>query len=256
MNGKKKIDADVAETLRACRVAGRLLYLPDQLERKDYQRVNAVIVALGGAWRKKLQAHEFPFPAAEVLSNALEAEAYVDRAKSLQFYPTPEPLARDLVAALKLRNGSTVLEPSAGVGSLIRQIGAEAGRIVAVEIDGHNAAELRKIAADDSRVEVVEGDFLAFAAKTTTRFDAVVMNPPFAGGADIEHVRAAFALLRSGGRLVAVVSEGPFFREDRRSAAFREWLRGIDADVKSLPAGSFRESGAAAATRRVVLRAA
>jgi hypothetical protein len=44
-----------------------------------------------------------------------------------------------------------------------------------------------------------------------------VMNPPFANFQDIAHVRAAFNLLEPGGRSVAVMGEGVFFRQDRKA---------------------------------------
>jgi len=66
------------------------------------------------------------------------------------------------------------------------------------------------------------------------------MNPPFEKGQDIEHIRHAYELLAAGGRLVAIASEGPFFRSDAKSVAFREWLCGLDdAFDEVLPADTF-----------------
>jgi hypothetical protein len=45
------------------------------------------------------------------------------------------------------------------------------------------------------------------------KFDRVVMNPPFDHGADIKHVEHARKFLKPGGRLVAVVANGPRQRE-------------------------------------------
>jgi hypothetical protein len=61
------------------------------------------------------------------------------------------------------------------------------------------------------------------------------MNPPFApNAADIKHVRHALKFLAPGGRLVAIVANGPRQREQLMPDA-SEWI--------DLPAGSFAESG-------------
>ena len=81
------------------------------------------------------------------------------------------------------------------------------------------------------------------------------MNPPFENGQDIDHVRHAFGMLRPGGILVAIMSPGPFFRSDRKAAAFREWFDAMGGERRDLPAGAFRESGTGVATVLVTVRA-
>ena len=39
------------------------------------------------------------------------------------------------------------------------------------------------------------------------------------------------------------VSESPFFRTNKKSVAFREWLKKIDAEVIELLEGAFKERG-------------
>ncbi|MDZ4656526.1 MAG: hypothetical protein SH868_02990 [Bythopirellula sp.] len=63
---------------------------------------------------------------------------------------------------------------------------------------------------------------------------------PSENGQDIEHVRHAYDLLSLDGRLVAVVGEGPFFRRDKKSVAFREWLDDVGAEVEPLPDEAFK----------------
>ena len=60
------------------------------------------------------------------------------------------------------------------------------------------------------------------------------MNPPFERGADIEHLRHAFAKLAPGGRLVAICANGPRQREELGEVC-SEWI--------DLPAGSFKQQG-------------
>ena len=54
------------------------------------------------------------------------------------------------------------------------------------------------------------------------------------------HVRHAYDLLAAGGRIVAVMCEGAFFREDANSRAFRSWLDEVEHDVEKLPEDVFK----------------
>jgi hypothetical protein len=49
--------------------------------------------------------------------------------------------------------------------------------------------------------------------------------------------------------LVSVVCCSPFFRSDKRSAAFREWLAEECAEVIEIPEGEFKASGTSIATK-------
>lgn len=70
-------------------------------------------------------------------------------------------------------------------------------------------------------------------------YDAVVMNPPFENGQDIEHVKHAYQFLKEGGNLVAIMSAGPFYRQDKQATAFREWLDEQNSTYEAMPEGSF-----------------
>ncbi len=49
-----------------------------------------------------------------------------------------------------------------------------------------------------------------------------------------------YALLASGGRLVSVICEGPFFRTDKQSTAFREWLDEVGGETEQLREDAFQ----------------
>ena len=68
------------------------------------------------------------------------------------------------------------------------------------------------------------------------------MNPPFENGQDMDHVQHAFRLLKEGGRVVAIMSEGPFFRSDTKADSFRKWLAEVEGQSEKLPEGSFKDS--------------
>ena len=66
------------------------------------------------------------------------------------------------------------------------------------------------------------------------------MDAEFENLSDADHVRHAFDQLASGGRLVSVMSVGPFFRSDTKAEQFREWLEDLDHDLEDLPEDAFK----------------
>lgn len=143
-----------------------------------------------------------------------------------QLFPTPPELAARVVAAAEVRAGDRTLEPSAGTGAIVRAAQAAGAEIVAVEINPNLAATLHGCT-------VVAGDFLEQNGNLGM-FDRIVMNPPFSGASDIAHVLHAREFLRPGGRLAAIVANGP--RQNER-------LRPIAASWEEIPAGTFAGTG-------------
>jgi len=122
-----------------------------------------------------------------------------------------------------------VLEPSAGTGSLLRAAQQwERLDMVAVEIE---PAIARVLGEQFKDVEVICADFLSLELG---QFDRIVMNPPFANGADIRHIEHARKHLKPGGRLVAICANGPR-QQARLMPEASEW--------HELPADAFKESG-------------
>ena len=62
---------------------------------------------------------------------------------------------------------------------------------------------------------------------------------PSEQGQDMTHVRHAYDILAPGGRVVSVMCEGPFFRENTTSKVFRNWLDEVRADFEQLPEDAF-----------------
>jgi hypothetical protein len=79
------------------------------------------------------------------------------------------------------------------------------------------------------------------------------MNPPFRGQADIAHVTHALGFLRPGGLLVAVMSAGTEFREDKTATGFRELVARRGGWIKQLPADSFDGAGISVRTVMAVI---
>jgi len=247
-----QISPEVADILRRATIKGTHLTLPPRLDRSEYLAVNAVIENLGGKWSRKDKAHVFASSDAFVaLDEALDRGAFTDRKKELQYFPTPDALARRMAELANVSNGDCVLEPSAGQGSIVNALLFYTPRIVAVEIDPTNCLAL----ATQRHIEPHCADFLDWAEEADgVEFDAVVMNPPFCKGQDIAHVYAAWRLLKTGGRLVAITSPGWQFRQDKLHTAFASWLKDLGAITTELEPGTFKESGTDVRTTLIVMK--
>lgn len=94
-------------------------------------------------------------------------------------------------------------------------------------------------------------DFLECSAEQLGGlFDRVVMNPPFAACADIKHINHALAMLKPGGRLVALCANGP-----RQNAALRALVDARGGDWEDLPADSFKAEGTGVSVALITLHA-
>ncbi len=150
------------------------------------------------------------------------------------FFPTPEPLARELLRLADIQAGNIVIEPSAGKGDLADLIAEEHPdcRLTCIE-QCHSLVEI--LAADHT---VIHGDWL----EQNLLADRIVMNPPFENAQDIDHVRYAYDRLLPGGKLVSIISAGSLSRSDNKARQFKEWLDGLKADVHCNPEGAFLSS--------------
>ena len=190
--------------------------------------------------RKQAKAQEDPI-------KRMEREL-IGKSPGIDFFPTPPALADRIVREADIQEGMSVLEPSAGKGDLldaVRRAQPDA-RLEAVELSG----DLREL-LDAKGYALVGSDF----EKHDGRYDRIVMNPPFSDSRDIKHVRRAYDMLNPGGRLVAIMGEGAFFRSDKSAADFREWLDSVGGYSEKLPEGSFKSAfrPTGVATRLVVI---
>jgi predicted RNA methylase len=148
-----------------------------------------------------------------------------------ELFETPASLAEQMVRLAGIARDAFVLEPSAGTGRIATAIDLAGGVVQCVEINSDLCTLLRQ------RFTLVDqGDFLEW--RSAQRYDAVVMNPPFGGAADIVHVKRALGFLRPGGVLVAIVANGP--RQQRA-------LKSISDQWEALPADTFRGTSVHAA---------
>jgi protein-L-isoaspartate O-methyltransferase len=245
-----RISEDVLAVLDAAEVEGTRLVLTGTLDRKLYQDVNKVLEAIGGKWNRSAKAHVFELPVSDVLEPIMETGEYQRTKQDFGQFDSPPEVVSEVIRLAQIEPGMDVLEPSAGIGNIVRGIVAAGGVPHAFEIDPIRRASLE--ASGLMTFPVASGDFLTFEPEEPT-FDRVAMNPPFARQADIDHVLHAFQFLKPGGLLVSVMSASVLFRTNRKTVAFRE-LIADSGMIERLPDNAFASSGTNIST--VVVRLA
>lgn len=137
------------------------------------------------------------------------------------FFPTPNILIDKMLDYAELNDHMLVLEPSAGIGSILDRIKffdykcplfcveRQSSLVEILNLKGYN---------------VTYSDI--FDYECGQRYDRILMNPPFENGQDIDHVRLCFDKhLTSGGRLVSIMSESVRSNRSRsKYIDFQNWV--------------------------------
>lgn len=252
-----KIDKDALDVLVRSRVEDNVLFLPPtQLERNLYVKVNKALESIGGSWNRKAKGHTFPInvEVETLLDGLINNGEYIDVKKEFQFFETPEGLAEEMVDWAEIEDYHICLEPSGGKGSIIDAIRKKASYVNIVELNKENYDYLCQKYA--GKLNIWNKDFLKICDENDFLqvYDRIVMNPPFSNGQDVKHIFQAWDLLAKDGVLVSIISESPFFRENKLSQEFRRWLNENNAEVQSLASGIFKESGTLVKTRMIKVR--
>lgn len=184
----------------------------------------------------KLESYIQP-PSPEQIRNKkiAEAERELLGTKIAGFFPTPNPVIDLMLERVAIEPGETILEPSAGKGDIADKVREQypENELHVIEVN----SKLRGI-LQSKQHEVVGSDFLEDTIRG--QYDCILMNPPFEQMADIDHIKRAFGMLNDGGRLVCLMSESPFFRNDKKAVEFREWLDDVGGYAEKLEQGSFK----------------
>lgn len=144
---------------------------------------------------------EFDYEPGSVLDEVIASGCIPDQ-QSHQYYPTPVKLAEIAAELAEIGDEHKCLEPSAGQGGLAQYMPAD--RTTCVEI-----SKLHCKVLEAKGFNVQQADFIAWADTIKYPiFDRVLMNPPFSEGRAKAHVEAAAALVKKGGRLVAILPSG------------------------------------------------
>ena len=159
----------------------------------------------------------------------------VSLSTKFDFFPTPKELVQKVQQLGEIKENDTILEPSAGIGSLIAGLSKE--NIQCVEINPILASILK-----NKGYKVCNKSFEE--VKSSTKFDKVLMNPPFSKRLDAKHIKLAFDnYLENNGVLVAIHSAGILTAQDKDSKQFQELYNKYGEAQIKIPAGAFKESG-------------
>lgn len=230
-----RIADDVMAVLKRSTITETSLQLPDeQLERSLYSRVNKIIEAAGGKWNKKAKAHVFPNDPREALGMAIETGKVDNKQQIFQQFFTPSAVAA--MMCRDVQDGDTVLEPSAGAGSIAMAAAAKGATVVCYELQPELAAKLTSLGFNCGA-----GDFLEMSPMPV--YSQVLMNPPFTKGQFQLHVRHAFNFLDAGGTLKAIGPANLGGNTTKSQKQFHAWLNTLDHAIADLPPSTFKSEG-------------
>lgn len=249
-----RVDNEVLNVLSASQCEGNNLILTGQLERNLYTRTNKVLEAAGGKWNRKAKAHVFDIDAAERFEQIILTGDVVVPKDDFEFFPTPPDVVRHVIHLADIRDGMTVLEPSAGQGAIAKAAHDAAADVMIdmYELMPANNDALHALNLHLSGIgEPV--DFLTVEPKPV--YDRVVMNPPFGRQADIMHVTHALKFLKPDGLLVSVMASSVTFRSNKLTSDFRQIIEERGGHIEELPEGAFKSSGTMVNTVIVIIPA-
>lgn len=243
------IEQDAFNILEKCTIKENMIFLPDiKLDRNTYLKVNKCLENIGGKWNKKYKAHVFDYDPTEMFENLLLTKNTEDLKKTFQFFPTPIIIAEKMCELAEIKNDDKILEPSCGNGNISDVIYNINKNIVCIEI---NQNMKNVLSYKDYYANIIFQDFLDFDGEN---FDKIIMNPPFSKQQDIDHIYHAYELLKDNGILISVISLSPFFRTNKKSLDFRNWLNELNAEIIDVPSGSFKESGTMIETKIIKIK--
>ena len=263
----KKISPLAIAALGSMEIKGSVAYLhTGTLDRAVYQEVDRALKSIGGKWNRKVGGHVFESDPTEAIDELVLLGGFADTKTEFGFFATPAALAATIAKKARVDRGMTVLEPSAGTGALaqsVRALEVPGVKITCIEIQQANVDVLKNLFSD-----VIKCDFLSYGVckcvssdvdecdpmcagpcATTgcpswKKYDRVVMNPPFAKQADLDHVTHALKFLKLGGVLVSVMSAGVTFRTNKKTKDFLHMLNDVGGyTITPLPDNSFKASG-------------
>ena len=211
------------------------LYVEDNI--KDYITLDSIGVHCVEDLRDVLSEYINHLPSTILREDPIKtAEKNLIGGKIPGFFPTPPAVIERMLDCALIEPDMDVLEPSAGTGSIVDEIVKITKNVDVLEVN-YTLSEILKM----KKHNIIGDDFIN--TNIDKKYDRVIMNPPFERLQDIDHVKRGYDCLKPGGVLVAIMSPGAFFREDKKCVEFREWFGSIKSDHQELPAGSFKESG-------------
>jgi hypothetical protein len=205
---KKALIIDPARSDRAVRVENSVYVdskVFDVLPKDIQRQYRAIMEILDGTLVKvknfngsTYEYYQFAYEPSSAITEILMTGQLPNK-ESFQYYPTSDEKLQDVLMDMAdVQEEHSKLEPSAGSGHIAERMGADT---VCVELSSSRCEILKAKGFN----KVICEDFVMWAQKTDQKFDRIVMNPPFADGRALQHVRLASMLLNKQGRLTAVV---------------------------------------------------
>lgn len=145
--------------------------------------------------------------------------------RETEFHETPREIAELMCDLACVTEEDEVLDPSAGLGALLRPARERGASCVGVEKNWTLAEELRK---QPYGFAIMFMDFLKMRPPGHRKPDIILMNPPFSRGQARKHVEHARGFLRPNGVLLAIVPENQI-------------PEGFEK-IKDLPPGTFKSA--------------
>jgi hypothetical protein len=186
----------------------------------------------------KLTPEQLTFRIEQLEDESLHAYIY-------EFFPTPVSLVEDMVKEAAIQPGMIILEPEAGKGNIADIIRREfpGNQLDVIEQNGI-LREILKLKG----YNVISDNFLTYNPEI--KYDRIVMNPPFANGDDIKHIKHAFALLKPAGKIVAIASFGAAYNNEPSNISFRKYCEKYGT-ITELPPDTFMNAERSATIRTI-----
>lgn len=238
MSATMKADNDVLGILRNSSLDDDGITLIGELDRAMYIKVNKFLEVSGAKWNKGKKKHVFQNEnsKSKILGLINNGEVLNEK-KHYQAFYTPKFLANEIVELAGIKQGDTVLEPSAGEGAIALKAKNKGAAVTCIEINSDAVKVLERLGFDT----VQRADFLKIDPSPS--FDFVLMNPPFTKNQDIDHILHACGFLKSGGKLIAITSLSWFSGSQKKQKEFCDFVNKRGRVIRKTSLGDFKESG-------------
>lgn len=246
------VELGVTDMLSLLSLDENHIRLPENVPftKQSYTDLKKVIRNSGGKYVK----NAFVF---EGMSNSEVSDIYtrllggeeINLKKSLQFFPTPNDAAKKLISMLNIE-GKVFYEPNGGTGQLVKAaFDAGAKKVITCELYQPFHKELTETGAE----LLSSTDALTVTAEDLNDIEVCGMNPPFSNQQDIKHVMHVCMTAPKGTEVAAIMSGNALKSETKLGKAFAQYFDEFGKEVKTLDAGTFKESGTNISTLLVKL---
>ena len=243
-------DWTVEKILSECVLEDNIMRLPQvQFNKKRYLEVKNRILEAGGEWNGQLNGFTFDFDAKRVFE-LLKSGKRCNLQQEFQYFATPDNIADIAASKFSTLDGShTILEPSAGRGSLVKAVRRRCPSAIVdcYELMPENKEKLSKL----DHIRLLGDDFTQ--AEHPSEYDLIVANPPFSKNQDIRHVMQMYHDLKPGGIVAAITSRHWQQASEKVCKDFRAFLEEVSAQVYEIEEGAFKKSGTGVGTIAIVI---